>query len=291
MDLVTLDEFIAEIETTFKNYADTNDIDRVSIKTWVINELRRFGKNICDKQESIVEVKNSRVLLPETFKSLVLALKLSPNEELGKKPETERRLIIERQHIENPAQWTTTTRDYFVNYCESKIVTERVYAYNELNEKYYYPHFLSLVKGFSNNSSLDLNCLNLHPSIRDSYPDKISITNRTLNTNFKEGKIYIQFNSLPSDSEGEVGIPIITTGDLYNHIKNKIFINLAQDLILSQKESSGIKTLLPSWLQNERLLFIQAKSEASFAGWDEKKWSKETYIKNRKAQNRYNLPK
>lgn len=290
MELVTLDELIAEIETTFKNYADTNDIDKVSIKTWVISELRRFGKNICDKREAIVDIKNSRALLPETFKSLILALKLSPNEELGNKPETEKRLIIERQHIENPAEWTTATRDYFVNYCESKVVTEKVYAYNELNERYYYPHFLSLVKGFTNSGSLDTNCLNLHPSIRDSYPDKISLTNRTLNTNFKEGKVYIQYNSLPTEND-EIAIPIFSTGDILTHVKNKIFINLAQDLILSQRESAGVKTLLPSWIQNERLYFIQAKSEASFAGWNEKKWSKQAYIKNRRAQDRYNLPK
>ena len=216
MEKITLDEFIAEIESTFKIYADTNDIDRVLIKTIVINELRKFGKNICDKREAIVDIKNSQALLPENFKSLILALKLTPNEELDCKDNTEKRLIIERQHIENPAEWTTTTRDYFVNYCESKIVTEKVYAYNERVDKFYTPHFLSLYKGFSN-SSLDTNCLNLHPSIRDSYSYKISITNRTLRANFREGKIYIQYNSLPEDEEGEIVIPIISTGDIRNY--------------------------------------------------------------------------
>lgn len=287
MTLVTLDEFIAEIETTFKNYADTNDIDRVSIKTWVINELRRFGKNICDKREGIVGVKNSRALLSETFKSLILALKLTPNDELGKKPETERRLIIERQRIENPAEWTTATRDYFVNYCESKVVTEKVYAYNEINERYYYPHFLSLVPSMQKDT-LDVNCLNLHPNIRDTYPDKISITNRTLNTNFKEGKVYIQYNSLPMEND-EIAIPIITTADIYNHILNTVKIKIAEDLIINQKNPVGIQNMLQMWLQKERLYYIQAKSESSFAGFDEKKWSKQTYDRNRLAQDRYNL--
>ena len=39
MEKITLDEFIAEIESTFKIYADTNDIDRVLIKTIVINKV------------------------------------------------------------------------------------------------------------------------------------------------------------------------------------------------------------------------------------------------------------
>ena len=289
MEKITLDEFIAEIESTFKIYADTNDIDRVLIKTIVINELRKFGKNICDKREAIVDIKNSQVLLPENFKSLILALKLTPNEELDCKDNTEKRLIIERQHIENPAEWTTTTRDYFVNYCESKIVTEKVYAYNERVDKFYTPHFLSLYKGFSN-SSLDTNCLNLHPSIRDSYSDKISITNRTLRANFREGKIYIQYNSLPEDEEGEIVVPIISTGSILNHIKNKVRIELGQHLILSQLNTSGLKELMPLWIQSDRQLFILAKSEANWAGMNQKEWTKQRQQRNRVEQNRFNLP-
>ena len=289
MEKITLDEFIAEIESTFKIYSDTNDIDRVLIKTIVINELRKFGKNICDKREAIVDIKNSQALLPENFKSLILALKLTPNEELDCKDNTEKRLIIERQHIENPAEWTTTTRDYFVNYCESKIVTEKVYAYNERVDKFYTPHFLSLYKGFSN-SSLDTNCLNLHPSIRDSYSDKISITNRTLRTNFREGKIYIQYNSLPEDEDGEIVVPVLSTGDIRNYLVNKVKVELGQHLILSQLNTSGLKELMPLWIQSDRQLFILAKSEASWAGMNQKEWTKQRQQRNRVEQNRFNLP-
>lgn len=288
MEKITLDEFIAEIESTFKIYADTNDIDRVFIKTIVINELRKFGKNICDKREDIINIKNSQALLPENFKSLILALKLTPNEELDCKDNTEKRLIIERQHIENPAEWTTTTRDYFVNYCESKIVTEKVYAYNERVDKFYNPHFLSLYKGFSN-SSLDTNCLNLHPSIRDTYSDKISITNRTLRANFREGKVYIQYNSLPEDDEGEIAIPIFSTGGIRDYLTNKVKIELGQYLILSQLNTSGLKELMPLWIQSDRQLFILAKSEASWNGMNQKEWTKERQQRSRTEQNRFNL--
>ena len=288
MEKITLDEFIAEIESTFKIYADTNDIDRVLIKTIVINELRKFGKNICDKREAIVDIKNSQALLPENFKSLILALKLTPNEELDCKDNTEKRLIIERQHIENPAEWTTTTRDYFVNYCESKIVTEKVYAYNERVDKFYNPHFLSLYKGFSN-SSLDTNCLNLHPSIRDTYSDKISITNRTLRANFREGKVYIQYNSLPEDDEGEIAIPIFSTGGIRDYLTNKVKIELGQYLILSQLNTSGLKELMPLCIQSDRQLFILAKSEASWNGMNQKEWTKERQQRSRTEQNRFNL--
>ena len=287
MQLVTLDEFIAEIETTFRNYADTNDIDRVSIKTWVINELRRFGKNICQMRETIVDVKSSRALLPETFKSLVFALKLTPQDDITEDNGVEKTLIIERQRIENPAEWSTATRDYFVNYCESKIVTEKVYAYNEKQTKYYRPHLLGLIKG-TQSDTLDVNCLNLHPSIRDTRPDKISITNRTLNTNFGEGRVYIKYNALPS-MDDEIAIPVITTGDIRKHVENEVSIKLAKDLILNQKQTQGLKDFLSICMQDRRLFSIEAKSEASWNGISDK-LHKDIYLQNRIRQNKYNLP-
>ena len=49
MEKISLEQFTAEIETSLSNYAESNDIDRQSIKTWVIQALRKFGKNICEK--------------------------------------------------------------------------------------------------------------------------------------------------------------------------------------------------------------------------------------------------
>ena len=290
MELVTLDEFTAEIESIFKNYSDTNDIDRVLIKTCVINELRQFGKNICIKKETIVDIKNSRVLLPETFKSLVMALKLQETDELTGLPKTEKKLILERQRIENPAEWSSITRDYFVNYCESKIVTEKVYSYSEPNQKYYRTYNLSLVQGMQKDT-LDINCLNLHPSIRNSYPDKISITNRTLNTNFKEGKVYMQYNSLPCDEQGEIAIPIISTGHIREYIENQVKIKIAEDLIIGQKNPQGLISIMPMWNQNKRLFFIQARSEANWNNFDQKEWSKRKQAENAARMNAYNLPR
>lgn len=288
MELVTLEEFTAELESTFKNYSDTNDIDKILIKTCVINELRQFGKNICVKRETIVDIKNSRALLPETFKSLIMALKLQETDELTGLSKTEKKLVLERQRIENPAEWSNITRDYFVNYCESKIVTEKVYAYNEPNQRYYRTHNLSLVQGMEKDT-LDVNCLNLHPSIRNNYPDKISIMNRTLNTNFKDGKVYLQYNALPCDENGEIAIPIISTGSIREHIENQVKIKIAEDLIIGQKNPTGLVSLLPLWNQNKRLFFIQSRSEASWNGMNQKEWSKKKQMENNTRIDRYKL--
>lgn len=285
MEITTLDEFIAEIETTFSTYAETNDIDKVSIKTWVIECLRPFGKNICDKRETLIKIENSRALLPETFKSLHLAIKIT-DKNIEKSQET-KKLIVEKQKIENPAQWSDVTRDYYVNYCESKITTEKIYLYNEPKDVFHNYQWLSLVKGMQKDT-IAVDCLNMHPNIRNNFADKISITNRTLNTNFKTGEIYIQYNSLPCDEDGEIAIPIITTGSIKKYVKNYVSIEFIKSLIINQKTSQGLSQILPIFMQDNRLLEMEAKSEANWSGLTPG-WEKRMYIKNRQAQARYDL--
>ena len=287
MDIITLDEFIAEIETTFTNYAATNDIDKNSIKTWVITCLRKFGKNICDQRETIIDIKNSKGLLPETFKSMILGLKLTDEDKLNK-PDN-KRLIVERQKIENPAYFSYATQDYFVNFCESKITTEKVYTHYEHEDRCFNYEWLSLVKGFDKDT-VAVDCLNLNPVIRNSFPHEISITKRAINTNFKNGKIYFQYNSLFSDENGEVAIPIISTGSILEYITNAVKIKLAETLGINDKNSQTLSQWVSLWLQKERQLFIEAKSEANWSGLP-KGWDTRMYFKNRINQDRYTLPK
>jgi len=286
MELVTLDEFIAEIETTFSNYAATGDIDRNSIKTWVITELRKFGKNICTKNETIVEIKNSKAVLPETFRSMILGLKLTNEGSIKKTPE--KRLIVEKQKIENPAYWSNATMDYYVDFCQSKITTEKIYTNYEYEDKWYNYQWLSLVEGM-NKDTIAVDCLNMNPAIRNNYPDKISITGRTLTANFKDGKIYLQYNSLPTVEE-EIAIPVFSTGDILKHIKNAVKLELAETLDINEKNAQSLMRWVGIWKQDQRRLFLEAMSESNWKGIDQEKFAKQIYKKNRQNQNRYNLP-
>jgi|SRR6478736_3944063 len=287
MEFVTLDEFIADLETTFSNYAATNDIDRISVKGWVIDCLRKFGKGICQKNETIVKVENSRALLPEDFRSMILGLRLTTEEELKKSPE--RRLIVERQWIENPAKWSPITHDYFVNNCESKIVTEKIYTHGETKPCWYHYSFLS-VEPAMNKNTVEVNCLNMNPIIRAKYPDKVSITKRTMNTNFKDGKVYIQYTSLPT-IDNEIAIPVISTGSLKDYIENEVKIKLSEVLDINEKNSQSLSRWITLWMQQRRQLFIEAKSEVNWNSLNEEQWSRKVHLKNRINAARFNLPK
>ena len=260
MEKISLEQFTAEIETSLSNYAESNDIDRQSIKTWVIQALRKFGKNICEKNETVVEVKNSRALLPETFKSLTFAVKVKT------KPFTEeetKQLVLERKYIENPALYDILSGDYVVNYCETKIVTEKVYS-NVESPKFYGYELLALAPNINRNT-LDTNCINLHPYLQ-SKPNEVNITARTMSTNFKEGIVFLRFNSLPMGEDGEICVPILTTGDIYNYIFQMVRVNIIENIILNNKNAAAAGQLYPSLKAELRDLEHRAKTEAKYNG-------------------------
>ena len=286
---MTLEEFIAEVETTFKNYAETGDIDRISIKMWVIHCLRQMGNNICDIREKIVDVRNSQVLMPETFKSVKLALKLKPEgyKILGDMQQAQESYIY-KQRIEEPAWFNTVTREYETT-CKSKIITEKILLNSQPAEFYYTPQWLSVTKGIKKDS-FDVECLNLRPEIRNSYDYMISVNNRTINTNFREGQIYVQYNSLPSEGENEeLVIPELTTLDLVHYIDCYVKVKISESLIAGNLNPQGLTQLYQVWVQSLVGLKRAALTETKFHGLS-KNWEKRLKAMNEKQISTFNLP-
>lgn len=274
MEKISLEQFTAEIETSLSNYAESNDIDRQSIKTWVIQALRKFGKDICEKNETVVEVKNSRALLPETFKSLTFAVKVKT------KPFTDeesKQLILERKFIENEAIWDSLTQSYITDYCTTKIVTEKVYS-NIEPIKFYGYELLALSPHISKDT-LDTNCFNLHPYISSNKPNEISISARTLSANFKEGYIFLRYNSLPSDKDGEIMLPILSTGEILEYCELTVKRRLAENLIANNKNPAGLVQLYQMWAQQERSALHAAKTESKMSGLS-KEFARKVYKQN-----------
>ena len=281
---MNLSEFIAEVESDLSSFV--KDINRTSIRTNVINQLRKFGTNVTELKEKVEVVKNSRVHLPEDFKSLKLALRL---EGMGYTtqgaPEATEQII--RQRIENGAYFDEINQEYITT-CDPKIITEKIIIDNSAVNFYYSPKWLSLVKGISKDG-LDSKCLNVHPSIRNAYPDEINITNGVINTNFTSGSIYLQYNALPTDEDGELIIPEYTTGDLYEYLLVYCKLKIAEDLIANNKNPQGLTQLYPMWNQQLPLLKSAAMKEVRFAGLP-KNWQRKFKEKNREDIAFFNLP-
>lgn len=282
---MTLSQFTAEIENDLVSFAESNDIDRVSIKLWVIDCLKRFGVNICSIEEGIFKVENSKAILPDTFKSLRLAMRTTP---LGcdKKYNCDAIPYVYRQRIENPAYFDEITQEYITS-CNPKIITEQIIIENTPVNFYHNCEYLSLVKGISK-SVLSTDCINMRPGIRDAYPHQINITGNVVNTNFNEGEIYVQYYTLPQE-DGELSIPEITTGDILQYVKTYVKANLAEFLIANNKNPQGLSQLYPVWMQQLPLLKGAAMREAKFSGLS-KNWNKKYQAVVKRDIARYNLP-
>lgn len=274
-----MEQFTAEIETSLSNYAESGDIDRLSIKTWVIQALRKFGKNICEKNETVVEVKNSRALLPEAFKSLTFAVKVKT------KPFTEdeqKQLVTERKYIENPAVYDILSGDYVVNFCETRVVTEKIYS-NVESPKFYGYELLALAPNISRDT-IDVNCFNLHPIIA-AKPNEINIVNRNMTCNFENGFVYLRYNSLPSDENGEISIPIISTGEILEYCEAFVKTRIAENLIINNKNPQGLSQLYITFKQDEKMKYHAAQCEAKMGGlskgWDRRMYATNLYNRKR----------
>ncbi len=279
-----ISELISEIESDLSSFI--KDINKTSLRTNIINQLRVFGANVTELKEKVEIVKNSKLSLPDDFKSLKLALRL---EGVGYNtqgaPEPTEQII--RQRIENGAYFDEVNSEY-VTTCNPKIITEKIIIDNSTVNFFYEPRWLSLVKGIKKDG-LDSKCLNLNPAIRHTQADTINITNGILNTNFSTGSIYLQYNALPTDEDGELIIPEYTTGDLREYILLYCKMRIAEDLIVNNKNAQALGQMYQVWSQQLPLLKSAALKEVRFAGLP-KDWGRRFKQKQREDITFYNLP-
>ena len=285
---MNLTEFIAEVETELRSFTDTGLVDRITIEQMVINKIKKFGANVLDLKETIIDIENATAQLPKDFRALRFALKLNAEGyTVDGKKENLKDSYIYYQRIQNPEVWSEITQEYIRN-CESKLVTETV-TFNDSKANFYYkPEYLSLVKGIKKDF-LTKDCINIHPSIRNIYPHQISITNQTLNANFKKGQIYLQYRGLPTDEQGEILIPEFTTNEIYDYIKLAVKVQLAEEWMLNDENPKGIAQLFPMWKQELPRLQRRAMTEAKFGNLS-KGWHKKFKAMNKKDFAIYTLP-
>lgn len=262
---MTLPEFIAEIETDFNIYADSGDIDRVKVKTLVINELKKFGNDILIDQEIALPIKNSTAKLPDNFRSLWVAIKCDPyyvecKDEDRDKLQTS---YYWKKRVETGLQWNEDKQE-----CEpgcDKIITEEVY-YHDAHARFHYknPTYLTLTKGFNKNLCAK-GCINLRRGIRNTSPHEISITNGMLNTNFSTGVVYLWYKGFDQDENGDIIIPETWNAMLIDYLEWYVKYRIALDLIANNRNAQTLKELLPIYKQELTDAKIKAQREAKFS--------------------------
>lgn len=271
---MTRKELIAELTTDLKQYDESNLIDYRSVKGWVKSVLKRFGNNIMVQSDQVLKVENGRVKVPEDFWNLYLAVKCEPfgySIEEGNKES----LIMSTTYkirTESDEEWNNQIEGYVgKNY---KSITEKVVVTggNIVNYHYTNPSILKLTKGMKKESCYKT-CKNLQDKFTHSSPWEINIVRDYVQTNFKEGYIYIQYLALPTDETGELMIPDTQNGHLEKYIMYHCKARLFENLIGNGDEPNVIN-MLQFYSAKEREYLSLAMSETKFGGlthdWDKK---------------------
>lgn len=278
-DYISIDQFIAEIESKYPVLAESGDIDKSSIVFTVINALRKFGVNVQKLKSEFLIVENSRSRLPDDFKMFKKGYWLTP---VGHSIEGNRQDVtdnyIYRERIENPAYYNEITHEY-VRSCDSKIVTEKITLGNSKLNYHYRHQPLEIVGGVESNS-LSADCI-IYKS-----PYKASISNSILNTNFDRGNIYMEYYSLQTDENGDMVIPIFSIGAIYDYIENLVKIDICEYIINNNLNPQGISQLYSVAKQESVGLRNLAMKESKFHGLG-KNWNKEIAKTQRKSIAKY----
>jgi hypothetical protein len=265
---LTFDQFIQELLSDFKSYEQ--DIDKLSIKRYVIGELKRFGNNILNVHEQVLIVKNSQVILPENFRALKLVAKVMPHaystDECNK--EDLQKSIWFKTTIENEATFDQISLQYIESCCPPKIIKHIVPIGRSFLHTYYKkPVLLTLTKGIDR-SLLTKDCLNLPDRYREISEHQISITNNLLRTNFSEGYIYIQYTGLDME-DGEIVIPEGWHGNLTRYLLSFCKAKIVENLIVNNKNPQSLSQMLPFFRQDALNDFKLAQTEWKFKAMGE----------------------
>lgn len=256
-----IDSLIAEVKSNLNKYDDANLLDDDSMYRDILLGLKGFGNDIMDIHETVVEVEDSQVDLPENFRTLYFAYLCEPlGYKLSTDPEVEfhelqsSHFYVERTQYNR--KWKTCD-----NCCEdtsTNVIRENFYFKHKKAAEFYYqnPQLLSLGKSFNKNACTK-DCRN--KMVKDN-PNQIVIRNNTLYANFPEGDIYMQYYGLPTDDDGHINIPETKNGWLELYLE--YFVKRrAAELLIGNNDAQGLQNLYSVYQQQEQLYLKKASNE------------------------------
>jgi hypothetical protein len=267
---MTTDELIAEITSGgFAQYEEAGLIDHISLKNWIRQQLKRFGSNIMYLNEAILQVKENRTKLPDRFWNLNLAVKCDAANVVVDDPENVlQNSLFFSERLEGTAEWDNESNSMLTT--PQKFVREEFYFRGaKATFNYYQPTFLRLMKGF-NKTLCNRDSPNLRQSIVSDNPYQINIVGDYINTNFREGIIYMQYYGLAEDDNGGYLIPETQHEQLKNYLFYFCRTRVLEELIVGDDDPNKIN-LLNYYNQKTTAYFnlalTETKMEALGKGW------------------------
>lgn len=256
------DALIAEVKTDLSRMADAHLLDEDSMYRDIVLGLKKFGNDIMEVHETVVEVRDGFATLPDNFFSLYLAAICNPMGYKKTCDDTE----VEFHDLQSSNFYVErTVRSNKWNECsscceqsEEKIIRENFYYKRKKVAEFYYsnPILLSLGKTFNKNNCHS-KCRNL--LVQDN-PNQIVISRFRLQANFNEGDIYMQYYGLPVDDEGNIDFPESKNGHLEEYLEYRLKRKIAERAI-ANGDGQGISNLYSNFFQLEKEALRNASNE------------------------------
>lgn len=258
---MTRKELIAEVKSDLQQYDEYNLIDTISLSRVIKNKLKRFGNNVTEKNEKVVDIRNSSGILPDDFQSLYVAYKCEPcgidYHDEHQKSEIQTSNFY-RERLEMDKKWDNTSNSYVYENC--KMIKDTVYFnYKPVNFRFKNPEMLSLGEHI-NRSKIEENCLHYREELEQSQKHFITIKGNTLYTNFNKGYIYVIYRGLPTDEKGDLIIPETQKNYLQEYVIAEAKTKVLEDVVANSDEPNAAR-LLTYFSQKASDNFILAKKE------------------------------
>jgi hypothetical protein len=257
-----VEALIAEVKSDLSKYADASLLDEDSMYRDIILGMKRFGNDIMELHETMVEVEEGFATLPDNFYSLYLAALCSPR---GFAPTCDTEVEFhDLQSSHFYVERTKYTNKW--NECDScgcedlseNVIRENLFFKKKKVAEFYYdqPQLLSLGKTFNKN--------NCHSKCRNKLvkdnPNQIVIVKFRLQANFNEGDIYLQYYGLPLDENGNIDIPESKNGHLEEYLEYRLKRKAAERLI-GNNDATGLQNLYQVYRGEEQVNLKNASNE------------------------------
>lgn len=253
-----VDNLVAQVRADLSKISDAGLLDETSMYRDITLGLKRFGNDVMILQETVVEVKGGKAELPQGFFSLYAAYLCEPLGYRHKRVETHG---LQSSHFYRERVTQTTKWNECNTCCDDKtsnIVRENLYFKNNIVEfNYQNPRLLTLGKTFKRNQC-HAKCRNKY--VKDNVGEIVIIGN-TLQANFTEGHIYMQYYGLPVDESGDIDIPDTPNGHLETYLEYYLKRRIVESLLLNRDAPEGLPQMLPYLKQEEAVALRNASNE------------------------------
>lgn len=239
-------------------------INMADIYRWIAIGLKSFGRSVTQKEEIMVKIEDYRGTVPMNFDNLSLAILCDPyayKVDEGKKDHFIKSYMWKERIVSNCLE-----PNHCVDSCPEMekecVITERYYFRDEDDSYaeifYKNPIYLKLGKNILRNRCTD-DCRNRN-TFDVNY--RMDVIGETIQTNFKEGTIYMVYYGVPADEDGLPLIPKTYNRKIENYLEYHIKRRILEDAIMSTDAPNQI-SMLQYYNERERMAHSEALKELS----------------------------